>query len=225
MGVEKKINERFPRGRLIGLTGGIGTGKTTVSNYLAKVYGLPILDADLLAREAVQPGSPVWKSIVTHYGDLILLEDGTLNRQKLGDIVFSNVEERRWLEAQIHPDVRQRLLEGIQHLMRGEGREDRGLITVVLAVPLLFEANFTDLCTEIWVVYCEPEQQLERVSGRGNISLAQAQARIESQLPLLEKCRQADVVLDNSSTLEVLYQQVDLLMQAEATVGSESEIT
>ncbi len=186
--------------RVIGLTGGIATGKTTVSNYLATVYHLPILDADIYARVAVGVGSPVLEAIAQRYGSDILLPDGSLNRQQLGQLVFSSPAERQWLEQQIHPYVRDRMLEAIQELT---------LPTVVLVVPLLFEAGMTDLVTEIWVVRCSRQQQLERLMQRSKLTLEEAQARINSQMPLEEKAARADVVLDNSSTSEALLKQVD----------------
>lgn len=102
-------NSKVQLPRIIGLTGGIGSGKTTVSHYLATTYQLPVLDADTYARVTVQLGSPVLKAIAERYGSDILLPDGTLNRQQLGQIVFSSPDERRWLEQQIHPYVRDRL--------------------------------------------------------------------------------------------------------------------
>lgn len=186
--------------RLIGLTGGIGTGKSTVSHYLTNTYHLPILDADIYARDAVQLGSPILGKIAQHYGADILLPDGTLNRQKLGQIVFNHPDERRWLEVQIHPYVRDRFVLEINQLSQP---------TAVLVIPLLFEAQMTDLVTEIWVVYCSPQQQLARLMQRDRTTLSQAQARINSQIPLEEKAKRADVVLDNSSTLDVLLKQVD----------------
>lgn len=186
--------------RIIGLTGGIGTGKSTVSHYLAMSYQLPILDADIYAREAVQKSSPILNAITHRYNSNILLPDGTLNRKKLGEIVFNNIHERRWLEQQIHPSVRDRLSEEINNLTQQ---------TAVLVVPLLFEAQMTDLVTEIWVVYCSRQQQLERLMQRDNLTLEQAQARINSQMSIEEKCDRADVVLDNSSTLNALLKQVD----------------
>lgn len=189
--------------RIIGLTGGIGSGKTTVSHYLATVYQLPVLDADIYAREAVQLGSPVLKAIAERYGSDILLPDGTLNRRQLGQIVFSSPDERIWLEQQIHPYVRDRLLEAIHEFP---------LQTVVLVVPLLFEAGMTDLVTEIWVVRCSGQQQLERLMQRDQLTLEQAQARINSQMPIEEKCDRADVVLDNSSTPEAVLKQVDVAL-------------
>jgi dephospho-CoA kinase len=194
--------------RIIGLTGGIGTGKSTVSHYLASAYHLPILDADIYAREAVQIGSPVLKAIAERYGSDILLPDGTLNRRQLGQIVFSNSDELRWLEQQIHPYVRDRFVEAINELLCKNNLVVQHA-AAVLVVPLLFEAGMTDLVTEIWVVRCSEQQQLERLMQRDKLTLEQAQARINSQMPIEEKAARADVVLDNSSTLEALLKQVD----------------
>lgn len=187
--------------RIIGLTGGISTGKSTVSDYLASSYKLPILDADVYAREAVQPGSPPLEEIVKRYGEGMLLADGTLNRRELGNIVFSNSDERLWLEQQIHPYVRDRMNSALLSLSQNP--------IIVLSIPLLFEANLTNLVTEIWVVYCSPEQQTARLMQRNNLTLDEAKARINSQMSLEEKCDRADIVLDNSSTLEALFKQVD----------------
>lgn len=189
--------------RIIGLTGGISTGKTTVSNYLAEVYQLPVLDADIYAREAVQLGSPVLSKIFERYGSDVQLPDGTLNRKRLGEVVFSSLGERQWLEQQIHPYVRDRFQSELNTLAAS---------TVVLVVPLLFEAGMTDLVTEIWVVSCSPEQQLRRLMERNQLSLEQAQARINSQMPIQEKVARADFVLDNSSTPKGVLKQVDLAL-------------
>ena len=189
--------------RIIGLTGGIGTGKTTVSNYLASQYELPVLDADIYAREAVQLGSPILNKIIERYGLGIQLPDGTLNRKRLGEIVFSDQSQRQWLEQQIHPYVGDRITAELDTLVAP---------TVVVVVPLLFEAGMTDLVTEIWVVSCAPEQQLRRMIERDRLTLEQARDRINSQLPLQEKVGRANVVLENSSTVEVLLQQIDLAL-------------
>lgn len=186
--------------RIIGLTGGIATGKTTVANYLASAYNLPILDADIYAREAVSVGSPILQEIVQRYGEEILLADGNLNRQKLGEIIFNKQEERHWVEGLIHPYVGDRFLKEIT-LSPAQ--------TLVLVIPLLFEAQMTDLVTEIWVVSCSEQQQLQRLMQRNHLTLEQAQTRIKSQMSIAEKVARADVVLDNSSTLEVLLKQVD----------------
>ena len=189
--------------RIIGLTGGIGTGKTTISNYLAHHHQLPVLDADIYAREAVQPGSPILSEIFERYGVAVKLPDGTLNRKGVGEIIFNHPDEKHWLEQQIHPYVRDRIQSELDTLSAP---------IVVLVIPLLFEAEMTDLVTEIWVVSCSPEQQLQRMMERDRVSLEQAQARINNQLPLEEKIARADVVLNNSSTLEALLKQVNQFM-------------
>jgi dephospho-CoA kinase len=190
--------------RLIGLTGGIATGKTTVSNYLRDRYGFPILDADIYAKEAVEIDSPIFQEIVKRYGSEIQLENRALNRTKLGDIIFNNTDEKVWLEAQIHPYVRKRFQEVIDSL-------DNQII--VLSIPLLIEANLTHLVSEIWVVYCDVEQQIQRLHQRNKLTEEQAIARIKNQLPLAEKIIRADVVLDNSVSLEYLYQQIDQIVK------------
>jgi dephospho-CoA kinase len=187
--------------RVIGLSGGIGTGKTTVANYLASHYGLTILDADRYARDAVAPDSQGLRAIVERYGPAMLRADHTLDRPRLAEIVFQNAIEKRWLEGLIHPFVRDRLMATAQSL--------RHQSTIVMDIPLLFEASMTDLVSEIWVVYCRPEQQLSRLMARNHLTQQAAQQRIESQMPLAQKCDRADVVLDNSGSLEALYAQVD----------------
>lgn len=191
--------------RLIGLTGGIGTGKTTVSNYLADRYALPVLDADVYAREAVTPGSPIFQAIWQRYGDQVKLPDGELNRSALGEIIFNNPPEKQWLESQIHPFVRDRFAQELQHLTSN---------IVVLSIPLLFEANLMALVTEIWVVSCDRSLQIERLKQRNGLTPQQAAARINSQMPLAQKIALADLVLTNDAGLAELYAQVDDAMQS-----------
>ncbi|WP_017655778.1 dephospho-CoA kinase [Fortiea contorta] len=186
--------------RIIGLTGGIATGKTTVANYLASAYNLPILDADIYARDAVSLDSPILTAIAHRYGEEILLPDGNLNRQKLGEIIFHHQEERTWIENLIHPYVSDRFLQEIAATPSP---------TIILVIPLLFEAKMTNLVTEIWVVRCSQAQQLQRLIERNHFSLEEAQARIDSQLPLEQKAAQAYLVLDNSLTTAALFQQID----------------
>ncbi|NEO98962.1 MAG: dephospho-CoA kinase [Symploca sp. SIO2E9] len=203
--------------RLIGLTGSIGTGKTTVSNYLKHIYQLPVLDADIYAREAVQVGSPILSKIFDRYGSSLELPDGTLNRKRLGEIIFQDQSQRQWLEQQIHPYVRDRFQSQLEIIIDP---------TIVLVIPLLFEANLTNLVTEIWVVSCLPQQQLRRLIERDNLTLKQASVRINSQFPLQEKVARADIVLDNSSTLEGLLKQVDLALyrgEGETRRGGDAE--
>lgn len=186
--------------RIIGLTGGIGSGKSIVSDYLATKYDVPILDADDYAKEAVSTDSPILEKIKQRYGNQILHSDGTLNRSRLGEIIFNQPTEKKWLEQQIHPDVRQKIETALSQLEAS---------CVVVVIPLLFEAKMTDLVTETWVVYCSPQQQLERVMKRDQLSEKDARSRIDSQLSLEEKVALADVVIDNSGTVNELYQQVD----------------
>lgn len=192
--------------RLIGLTGGIGTGKTTVSNYLADQYALPVLDADVYAREAVTLGSPILLAIIQRYGDRLKLPDGQLNRSALGEIIFNNPQEKQWLESQIHPFVRDRFAQELQHLTSN---------IVVLSIPLLFEANLMALVTEIWVVSCDRSLQIERLKQRNGLTPQQAVARINSQMPLTQKIALADLVLTNNAGLTELYAQVDDAIQFE----------
>ncbi|MEO1466213.1 MAG: dephospho-CoA kinase [Cyanobacteria bacterium J06633_1] len=187
--------------RLIGLTGGIATGKTTVSNYLADKYSLPILDADLYAREAVAPGSAILQAIRLRYGDQVVFIDGQLDRSALGEIIFNNSQEKQWLEGQIHPFVRDRFRQDLE-LTQGN--------IVVLSIPLLFESNLTNLVTEIWVVSCDRSLQISRLKQRNGLTSRQAKVRIDSQLPLSQKVALADIVLVNDAGLEQLYSQVDL---------------
>ena len=188
---------------LIGLTGGIATGKSTVANYLATTYNLPILDADIYARDAVSVGSPILSQIAEKYGTEIILNDGNLNRVKLGEIIFNDPKERDWVESIIHPYVRSCFDKAIK---------ESSANTLVLVIPLLFEANLENLVNEIWVVSCSPQQQQQRLIERNNLTLEQAAARINSQLPIAEKIARADVVLDNSGNLESLLQQIDKVL-------------
>jgi len=186
--------------RTIGLTGGIGTGKSTVARHLAQAHGLPVLDADAYAREAVRPGSPILDAILARYGRHLQHPDGSLDRAALGELAFGDARERRWLERQIHPYVRERFQAALAQLQAPK---------VVLAVPLLFEAGMHDLATEIWVVHCNGEQQLARLQARDGLSQQQLRDRIASQWPLGAKMAAADVVLDNTASRERLLQQAD----------------
>jgi len=202
--------------RIIGLTGGIAMGKTLVSEYLATVHKLPIWDADIYAREAVLPNSSVLQGIVDRYGSGVLLPDRSLNRQRLGEIIFSSPAERLWVEQCIHPYVRDRFVQAVNKLSLNDSQQHS---TVVMVVPLLFEARMTDLVTETWVVTCSEEQQIERLIIRDRLTLEQAQARINSQMEITKKKVQADIVLDNSSTPEALYRQVDYHIAQQARVS------
>lgn len=192
--------------RRIGLTGGIATGKSTVSKYLATHYQLPILDADSFAQAAVQPGSEILAQIQQRYGQHMIQPDGSLDRAALGAVIFADPQERQWLEQQIHPVVRSAFEQALQQ------PEIQQSARVILDIPLLFESQMTDLVSEIWVVTCSPEQQLQRLMQRNGLSSTAAQVRVASQWPLAEKICQADVVIDNSGSLAQLHQQLHRLV-------------
>ncbi|WP_017297191.1 dephospho-CoA kinase [Nodosilinea nodulosa] len=191
--------------RIIGLTGGIATGKSTVADYLARRHRLPVLDADIYARQAVEPGSVVLGAIADRYGAALVRGDGTLDRARLGDIVFNQPAEKTWLEQQIHPVVRQCFEAAMAKLAEAP--------VVVQVIPLLFEANLTDQVIETWVVACPLERQRQRLMDRNHLSPAQADARIQSQMPLAEKVARADVVIDNSADLPALFRRVEEALQ------------
>ncbi len=184
--------------RIIGITGGIATGKTTVSNYLHETYGLPILDADIYARQALT-GDRLAK-LSDRYGKLILDDQGNLDRRKLGAIVFESVRERKWLETLIHPYVQECLINAANRLAPS---------TVVMVIPLLFEAKMEGLVTETWAIACDPQQQLQRLMNRNHLLESEAKQRISSQMSQSEKIELADVVIVNSDNTEELFFQVD----------------
>lgn len=186
--------------RIIGLTGGIGTGKSAIALDLDKVYNIPILDADTYAREAVSKDSPILEIIKNRYGKQVINADGSLNRSRLGEIIFNNPAEKQWLEQQIHPYVRHRIETELTEI---------NAEVVVAMIPLLFEAKMQDLVTETWVVYCSFDQQLKRVMERDELSEKEARSRINAQMPLADKIALADIVIDNSGNIEELKQQVE----------------
>ena len=176
--------------RRIGLTGGIASGKSSVGRLL-EARGWPVLDADRFARDALAPNTPASEAVVERFSDAV----GTaahLNRKALGRIVFNDAVERRWLEALIHPVVRDRF----QQELERRSHEP----VVVLMIPLLFEAGLESLCSEIWLVDCTPEQQLTRMMQRDGLTEEEAQARLLAQWPLSRKRDLADVVIDNGGS-------------------------
>lgn len=174
-----------------------------MSQYLQQSHQVPVLDADLYARQGVEPGLKAFEEVVRRYGAGILLPEGQIDRSQLGRIIFHDRDERRWLEALIHPWVEQCFQQGLaQHWEQP---------IVVLAIPLLFETGYhrSPWVTETWVVYCTPQQQRDRLMDRNGLSSLEAQARIEAQLPVADKCAMADWVLENTGSLRDLYTQID----------------
>jgi len=190
---------------VVGLTGGIATGKSTVSTLL-KAHGLPVVDADVLARQVVQPGTPALAQIRQHFGTGVLLEDGSLNRAALGAIVFADDAQRKVLNGIVHPAVRRAMFWAVlRHWWHGER-------VCVLDVPLLIEGGLWRFVAKVVVVYCSPEIQLQRLMKRDGSTRDEASARLNAQLPIAEKVQFADVIIDNSGTLQDLEVQVNGLV-------------
>ena len=192
---------------VIGLTGGIASGKSTVSGVL-KLLGAEIIDVDSIAIELEKPHSQVWQEIVDRFGKNILAEDGSLNRRALGQIVFNNPADLNALNKIVHPRVIKRCLELIREL---EGLHKTQV--VVLDSALLIEAKLTELVNEVWVVSIPAELQLVRLMKRNNFSREEGIARVNSQMPMLDKLRYAHKVIDNSGTTEETKAQVESLWQ------------
>jgi dephospho-CoA kinase len=188
--------------RRIGLTGGIATGKSSVGRLLAREHQLPVLDADSYARTALARDSAASRAVLARYGAAVQTSTDSqeLDRKALGAIVFNDPAERRWLEALVHPLVRQRLDQELKQL------KDES--SVVLMVPLLFEGGLETLCSETWLVDCDEAQQLQRLITRDQCTSAQAQARIQAQWPLARKRTLADRLINNRSGPEQLAAQV-----------------
>lgn len=179
--------------RVIGLTGGVATGKSSVALFFSE-RGVPVIDADQLARDAVLPGSPALEQIISIFGRKVLTPDGTLDRKRLGALIFPDPEKRRRLECILHPEIRKLAEERIaQAAQAGHQR-------IIYMAPLLIEAGATDRVDSVWVVTVRPEVQLERLMRRDGIDREQAQQIIDSQMPLSEKVRHGNVVIDNSGT-------------------------
>ncbi len=180
---------------VIGLTGGIASGKSTVANML-KESGITVIDADIEARLAVEPGEIAYNKIAEHFGKSILLENGTINRAKLGEIIFNDQEERTVLNGIVHPAVRERMNE------KKEAAIKRNESIVIMDIPLLFESKLTDQVERTLLIYVDEATQLKRLMERNNYSENEAMVRIQSQMPLKEKKALADFIIDNSGTLE-----------------------
>ncbi|MFT4415133.1 dephospho-CoA kinase [Fredinandcohnia humi] len=179
----------------IGLTGGIASGKSTVSNML-KDMGIVIIDADVIARKVVEDGQDAYNQIVQAFGEDILLSDQTIDRTKLGSIVFYSEEKRLLLNSIVHPAVRKQMLAEKEEYIAN------GTSTIVLDIPLLFESKLTSMVDRTILVYVDYETQLKRLMDRNNLSKQDAEARINSQMPLKEKIPLADAVIYNNGTIE-----------------------
>ena len=192
--------------KIIGLTGGIASGKSTVSNWLIS-QGYPVVDADIAARKVVEPGMPALREITEAFGRDILLEDGTLDRKKLGAIIFSDEEKRQTLNAIVHPAVREWMRQETERAF------SVGASVVIMDIPLLFESKLTHMVEETVLVYVSMETQLKRLMDRDGYSEADALARIHAQMPIDDKRKLADYIIDNNGPVSETIEQVKEIMK------------
>ena len=191
---------------IVGLTGGIATGKSTVSRRFAEL-GAEVIDADLIAREIVEPGEPALAEIQRRFGPGVIDASGRLDRAALAEIIFRDENARKALEAIIHPRVRGRMRSRIERVKQ-EGRAP----VVICDIPLLFETQAgLEWVDRTLVVYAPRQVQLQRLMARNGLTEAEAERRIEAQIPVAEKARRADYVIDNSGDLADTIKQVDQL--------------
>lgn len=180
---------------IIGLTGGIASGKSTVSSMFND-FNIPVIDADQIARDVVRPGEEAYEKIIAQFGSNILRPDRTLDRKKLGSIVFADNKRRQQLNNIVHPAIRQKMLQQRDEYVRD------GKSSVVLDIPLLFESKLMHYVDKIIVVYVDENIQLKRLIDRDKLTDQEAKQRINSQLPLKEKVEQADATIDNNGTIK-----------------------
>ena len=192
--------------KLVGLTGGIASGKSTVAKILESL-GAAIIDADALSREVVEPDQDAWKDIVASFGADVLQADRTLDRTKLRTTIFNNPEARKKLESIIHPRVRALAEKRISE------RAAAGYAVIVYEVPLLFEGNLHEWLRPVILVSCDIGTQRSRLQKRDRLASAQAQKHIDAQMSLEEKRRLADYVIENNGSLEDLERQVRAVLE------------
>jgi dephospho-CoA kinase len=191
----------------IGLTGGIATGKSTVANLLVE-RGAILIDLDRIAREIVEPGQPALARVAERFGQAVLQDNGTLDRKKLGAIVFAKEAERKALEAILHPEIRAVMKERMtQHERLTPDK------LVVVDVPLLYESGLESYFEHIMVVYVPRDEQLRRLMKRDNLTSQEAEKRLTAQMSIEEKKARADILIDNCGSIAQLEQQIDRWMR------------
>ncbi|MDM5313004.1 dephospho-CoA kinase [Peribacillus frigoritolerans] len=192
-------------GQIIGITGGIASGKSTVSLYLQEL-GFTIVDADLASRAVVEPGEEAYHQVVEAFGEDILLADGNIDRVKLGSIIFNDQEKRLLLNGIVHPAVRNWMR------VKTEAALSSGEETVFMDIPLLFESKLTFMVDKTLLVYVDEQVQLQRLMNRNGLSETEALARINSQMPLADKKALADAVIDNNGDINETKRQVKAIL-------------
>ena len=197
-------------GKIIGITGGIASGKSTVTNFLRQ-KGFEVVDADALVHQLQKPGGRLYQILVEHFGDKVLLEDGELNRPLLASLIFSNFEERELSKQTQGQIIREELGSFRDKLAQTED-------LFFMDIPLLFEQDYASWFDETWLVYVSRDTQLDRLMKRDYLTIEDAQARLASQWPLEEKKRLASHILDNNGSREQLLSQVASLLQGGDTL-------
>lgn len=192
--------------KIVGLTGGIATGKSLVSKYLT-TQGIPVIDADQVTREVQARGTAGLAAITAVFGPTILTENGDLNRQQLGELVFNDSTQLKLLVRTIDPFIRAEITNQIKNY------QDKQL--VILDAPMLFEQGYQTMVDQIMVVYCNPEQQLRRLCQRNQLSIGEATKRIATQWPLSVKQSLADEIINNSGSIKQTQVQVALWLAAQ----------
>lgn len=190
---------------LIGLTGGIATGKSTAAK-LFEQHGIPVVDADVVSRQMVEKGSGGLQKIVNHFGKTILNEDGTLNRKKLGELIFNDSSLRQQLNEILHPLIREEMNRQTTHLLKTNQH-------VIQDIPLLFENKLEQHFDLVIVVYIDQQEQIKRLQQRDDISYEAALSKVKSQAPIEDKKALADIVLNNHGTIDALEEQVNETIQ------------
>ena len=194
--------------RVVALTGGIACGKTTVAEYLASKHHITVVDSDKIAHDLQKPGTQVFKQIVSTFGQEVVNPDGTLNRKRLGEIVFTDTTQRRKLNRIVHPQVFRQLI--IAVIKAWVTRKK----VVVLDIPLFFEVHIPQkYFNEIVTVAISPDKQVERLMARNQITEEVARSRVNAQMPIDKKCAMSTTVLRNETTVEDLKKEVDALVE------------
>ena len=195
MSIQPKLKNKQRR---IGLTGGIASGKSTIANYIKKYRDIPILDADQYSKELIKPKGNCYKKVVAYFGPQIVDEYSSvneINRALLKKLIFENSIHRKWIQNLLHPLIKEKMIEKCNQFEKHK--------ILLLVIPLLFEAKFTDLCTEIWLVKCPRGIQKKRLMSRNKISDNEAEKIINLQLNFEDKSKFSDVILDNSDNKEL----------------------
>ena len=191
---------------IIGLTGGIATGKSTVSNIL-KQAGIKVIDADLISKDILEPYNEGWYEVVGYFGNGFVNDDFTIKRKELADRVFSNEEDLMKLNSLLHPIIIKKIKEKVAEY------EKSGIKIVFIDAPLLFETGIDDDCDEVWLLVCGIDEQINRVMQRDSLTYEQARKIIENQMPDNEKKAMADRVIDTSDSLENTIRYIKVLLE------------